>query len=87
MKNHPWDEGTPEYINHRVAKDYIQAAARKSGMLTSYLYNARVERIWKREEKWQIKSATLTHLTNGNLKRSTGIQVRPIPRLTQRLAY
>lgn len=76
FKNQAWAHGTPDFVNHRLVREYIQAAAQRSGPQTSYLYSTRVERIWKRESKWQLQSTALTRAANGNLKKSRRIRVR-----------
>lgn len=76
FKNQAWEPGTPNFVSHRLVKDYIQAAARRSGPQTSYLFSTRVERIWKRESKWQIQSTALTRAANGNMKKSRRFRVR-----------
>ncbi len=75
LKTHPWARGTPDYIHHSHIKDHIQTAARKCSAETLYLYSTRVERVWKREPKWQIQSATLNRFEGGKLTRSKSVRV------------
>ena len=73
LKNHEWSPGTGDFVSHRVIKEYIQAAAKRSG--GTYLYNTRVEKAWKTEGKWQIESTTLTRLESGRAKKLRRVQV------------
>lgn len=76
FKNQPWEHGTPDFVNHQLVKNYIQAAAPRSGPQTSYLYITRVERMWRRESKWQVQSTALERAANGNVKKSRRVRVR-----------
>ncbi|MCJ1346973.1 hypothetical protein MMC31_005193, partial [Peltigera leucophlebia] len=60
MKNHPWPAGTPDFIHHRHIKAYLDAVAQMSSTGSSYLYNTKVERVWKTGARWRIQSTLLT---------------------------
>lgn len=75
MKNHPWPAGTPDFIHHRHIKAYLEAVAQKSSTKSLYLYNTKVEHIWKKGAQWQIQSTLLNHFDGVTMKNSRRIRV------------
>ncbi|MCJ1288981.1 hypothetical protein MMC34_000512 [Xylographa carneopallida] len=69
VKGQPWRKGTPDFVNHHVLKEYIQEIALKSAAESEYLFNTRVERVWKEASQWSIQCTTLKHRASGELKK------------------
>ncbi|MCJ1401790.1 hypothetical protein MMC11_005007 [Xylographa trunciseda] len=68
IKGQPWKEGTPDFVDHCVLKEYIQNIASKSAAESEYLFNTRVERIWKDGQQWNFLSTTLGHRASGDIR-------------------
>ncbi|MCJ1419398.1 hypothetical protein MMC32_005753 [Xylographa parallela] len=68
VKGQPWREGTPDFVTHRVLKEYIQNVASKSAAESEYLFNTRVERIWKEDSLWNIRFTTLKYRASGEIE-------------------
>ena len=74
LKNQPWPPGTEEFASHRIIKEYLQGIADRS-RADEFFYNTKVERLWKEEGKWQVKSKTLTESPYGELRVTERIRV------------
>ncbi|KAJ5714592.1 uncharacterized protein N7483_011773 [Penicillium malachiteum] len=63
--NH-WPEGTPNYVNHSVLKDYIQDTSQKAGVDDATIYGALVTDIHKEGQEWHVSWKLLNneHQTN-----------------------
>jgi len=59
-KLHDWPEGTEDYVNHRVLKDYIQGIAKKTGVEDSTVFGAKVTRVEKEGKIWSLTYETIT---------------------------
>ena len=57
-------------MNHQFINEYIQDIARDKVIESCFLYNTRVERVWKQDGKWNVQSKTLIDLGSGALKYS-----------------
>lgn len=75
MKNRPWPAGTPDFIHHRHIKAYLDAAAQESSTRSSYLYNTKVERVWKTGAQWHIQSTLLIRFEGPTAKISRCVRV------------
>ena len=75
VKGQPWREGTPDFVTHRVLKEYIQNVASKSAAESEYLFNTRVERIWKEGSLWNIRFTTLKYRASGEIEMVGRVQV------------
>jgi hypothetical protein len=58
-KLNAWPPGTPDYVSHRVLKDYIQDTARKTGVEELTVYGANVSKLEKNGETWNLTYSTL----------------------------
>ncbi|MCJ1379607.1 hypothetical protein MMC17_002709 [Xylographa soralifera] len=74
IKGQPWRKGTPDFVNHRVLKEYIQNVAAKSATESEYLFDTRVERIWKEGPQWIIRSTTLKYRASGEVKKISHVR-------------
>ncbi|KAB8233988.1 putative FAD dependent oxidoreductase [Aspergillus alliaceus] len=54
-----WPEGTPDFVNHNVIKDYIQDTSRKANVHDVTIYGARVKDLHKQGEKWEVVWSTI----------------------------
>ncbi|RAK99928.1 putative FAD dependent oxidoreductase [Aspergillus ibericus CBS 121593] len=59
VKLNAWPEGTPEFVSHRVMKEYIQDTSKKAGADGVTVYGARVNRLRKNEQQWHVTWSTL----------------------------
>ncbi|MCJ1358550.1 MAG: hypothetical protein MMC33_008550 [Icmadophila ericetorum] len=73
LKNQSWPPGTEEFTSHRVIKLYLQDIADRSGA-DEFLYNTKVEFLWKEEGRWRVRSKTLTRLAGGELRTTKEIR-------------
>jgi hypothetical protein len=60
LKDFPWLEGTPDYVNVRVKQKYIQSYSKAFGVEELTRYNTRVEKLEKEGNTWKVQSTTLT---------------------------
>ncbi|PWY86668.1 pantothenate transporter, partial [Aspergillus heteromorphus CBS 117.55] len=59
VKLNAWPEGTPEFVSHRVMKEYIQDTSAKAGSDAVTIYGARVTKLHKDEGNWRLTWSTL----------------------------
>ena len=59
LKLNSWSEGTPDYVSHRVLRDYIQDTSRKCGVDEVTIYGARVVNVRKDGSAWQVTWSTI----------------------------
>ncbi|PYH42507.1 putative FAD dependent oxidoreductase [Aspergillus saccharolyticus JOP 1030-1] len=59
VKLNAWPEGTPEFVSHKVMKEYIQDTSRKAGADGVTIYGARVTSVRKDGHKWHVTWTTL----------------------------
>ncbi|CZR66970.1 related to FAD dependent oxidoreductase [Phialocephala subalpina] len=67
LKDFPWPEGTPDYVNVLVKQKYIQGYAERFGVVPLIQFNTRVERIQKVGEKWRVRTTTLIKDASGRI--------------------
>jgi len=58
-KLHEWPEGTEDYVNHRILKEYIQGIAKKTGVEDSTVFGAKVTKVEKEGKTWSLTYETL----------------------------
>jgi hypothetical protein len=58
-KLNAWPPGTPEYVSHRILKEYIQDTARKTGVEGLTIFGANVSNLKKSGDEWIITFSTL----------------------------
>jgi MFS transporter, ACS family, pantothenate transporter len=49
-----WPDGTADYVNHRVMKEYIQEVAKKTRVDEIVVYGARVTRLDRDGSGWLV---------------------------------
>lgn len=60
LKLNAWSEGTLDYVNHSVIKEYIGDTARKAGVHKKTLYDTQVEKIEKNGQNWEVTTSMLS---------------------------
>lgn len=75
LKDFPWPEGTPDYVNVRVKQNYIQSYSKAFGVGEFTRYNTRVEKLEKEGDTWKVQSTTLTREGNDRGKRTKSTEV------------
>jgi ACS family pantothenate transporter-like MFS transporter len=58
-KLNAWLPGTPDFVSHRILKDYIQDTARKTGVEGLTIYGAKVKELKKSGDQWALTYSTL----------------------------
>jgi hypothetical protein len=58
-KLNAWPPGTPDYVSHRVLKEYIQDTAKKTGVDELTIYGANVTNLKKAGDEWVLTYSTL----------------------------
>lgn len=59
VKLNAWPEGTPDFVSHRIMKEYIQDTSKKCGVDTVTIYGARVVNARKEGSTWKVSWTTL----------------------------
>ncbi|OJJ44153.1 hypothetical protein ASPZODRAFT_145266 [Penicilliopsis zonata CBS 506.65] len=59
VKLNAWPEGTPDFVSHKIMKEYIQDTSRKTGVEQVTIYGACVSRIQKNTSGWEVTWSTL----------------------------
>ena len=75
LRGLPWNPGTEENVNHAIIVEYIQSIARKRDVEKNALYNTRVERMWKEEDRWFVKSTELIKTESNEVRKVRSIKV------------
>ena len=73
-KLNSWPEGTGDYVNHRILKEYIQETSKKAGVDDLAIYGAKVTEVKKVNEKWDLRYETLKR-EGGEVKVEEKIEV------------
>lgn len=60
MKDHPWKDGTDDFVNVKVVGDYLEDYAKRFHLERVFRYNTKVETIDKVDGKWIVKSKALS---------------------------
>lgn len=86
LKDFPWPEGTPDFVNVRDKQRYIQSYSRAFNIEPLIRYNTRVERLRKSHRKWQLSSTTLVRNELGAGRKVHRTEVRiPISKTIRHL--
>ncbi|ESZ91781.1 hypothetical protein SBOR_7832 [Sclerotinia borealis F-4128] len=68
MKDHPWKEGTGDFVNVKVVGNYLEDYARRFYLGKALRYNTKVETIDKINGKWIVRSKLLNKTHDGNIE-------------------
>lgn len=68
MKDHPWKEGTGDFVNVKVVGDYLSDYAKRFHLERFLKYNTKVETIKKVNGRWIVKSKLLNKTRDGNVE-------------------
>jgi hypothetical protein len=58
-KLNAWPPGTPDYVSHRVLKEYIQDTAKRTGVEELTIFGANVSKLRKTGNEWIVTYSTL----------------------------
>jgi hypothetical protein len=58
-KLNSWPSGTPDFVTHVVMKEYIQDTSKKAGADSVTIYGARVQKLRKQDDRWEVTWSTL----------------------------
>ncbi|RHZ66725.1 putative FAD dependent oxidoreductase [Aspergillus thermomutatus] len=58
-KLNAWPRGTPDFVSHVVMKEYIQDTSKKAGVDGATIYGARVKKLRKEQDRWEVTWSTL----------------------------
>jgi cation diffusion facilitator CzcD-associated flavoprotein CzcO len=75
LRTHDWKLDTPDFVPHDVLATYIQDTAASNKVIPSILFHTRVNKVEKRENKWEVSTSKLVEEDGEKLIRST-VQVR-----------
>lgn len=68
IKNHPWKEGTGDFVNVKVVGDYLENYSRRFHMERVLRYHTKVETINKIDGKWIVRSKFLNRNHGGSIE-------------------
>jgi hypothetical protein len=70
-----WPDGTPDYVNHSVLKDYIQTIASTTGVDQITRYDTRVTKLEKSGGKWHLAYSRMQKADGQTPQMKSGEQV------------
>jgi cation diffusion facilitator CzcD-associated flavoprotein CzcO len=59
LRTHNWKPHTPDFVTHDVLATYIQDTAASNDILPSISFRTRVNKVEKRENKWEVSTSKL----------------------------
>ncbi|KAF5875537.1 putative fad dependent protein [Botrytis fragariae] len=68
MKDHPWKEGTGDFVNVKVVGEYLNDYAKRFHLERFLKYNTKVETIKKVNGRWIVRSKLLNRTQDGNVE-------------------
>lgn len=68
MKDHPWKEGTGDFVNVKVVGEYLNDYAKRFHLERFLKYNTKVETIKKVDGRWIVRSKLLNRTHDGNVE-------------------
>lgn len=63
-----WPDGTPDFVDHGVIKEYIQDTSEKTGVHGVTRWGARVVDIQKEEAQWKVTWSVLREDAEHNIE-------------------
>ncbi|THY11034.1 dimethylaniline monooxygenase [Aureobasidium pullulans] len=67
LRTHEWPPQTPDFVTHDVLATYIQDTAAANDVLSNIKFRTRVDKVEKRERKWEVQSSKLV---DGEIERA-----------------
>ncbi|KAI5203897.1 dimethylaniline monooxygenase [Aureobasidium subglaciale] len=61
LRAHDWKPDTPDFVTHNVLAEYIQDTADANNVLANISFRSRVNRIEKKEKKWEVNVSKLVN--------------------------
>ncbi|TGO50225.1 hypothetical protein BCON_0188g00050 [Botryotinia convoluta] len=68
MKDHPWKEGTGDFVNVKVVGEYLNDYAKRFHLERFLKYNTKVETVKKVNGRWIVRSKLLNRTHDGNVE-------------------
>lgn len=65
LKDHPWPEGTPDWVTSVEKQSYIKSYSMKFDVESKIRFHSSVEKVDKQGAKWVIESASLVKKDTG----------------------
>lgn len=65
LKDHPWPEGTPDWVTSVEKQEYIDSYSKRFDVESKIRFHTSVERVDKKGDKWVIESASLIKSDTG----------------------
>jgi hypothetical protein len=59
LRTHDWKPDTPDFVTHDVLATYIQDTAALNDILPSISFRTRVNKVEKRDKKWEVSTSRL----------------------------
>lgn len=59
LRTHDWEPDTPDFVTHDVLATYIQDTAAANDILPNISFRTRVNKIEKKEKKWEVSTSKL----------------------------
>ena len=59
LRTHDWKPDTPDFVTHDVLATYIQDTAAANDILSNISFRTRVNKIEKKEAKWEVSTSKL----------------------------
>jgi hypothetical protein len=76
LRTHDWKPNTPDFVTHDVLATYIQDTAALNDILPSISFRTRVNKVEKRDKKWEVSTSRLVDEAGEKEIRNT-VQVWP----------
>ncbi|KAF7881506.1 hypothetical protein EAF00_011875 [Botryotinia globosa] len=68
MKDHPWKEGTDDFVNVKVVGEYLSDYAKRFHLERFLKYNTKIETIKTVNGRWIVRSRLLNRTHGGNVE-------------------
>jgi hypothetical protein len=59
LRTHDWKLNTPDFVTHDILATYIQDTAASNDILPSISFRTRVNKVEKRDTKWEVSTSKL----------------------------
>jgi hypothetical protein len=59
LRTHDWKPDTPDFVTHDVLATYIQDTAASNDILSAIFFHTRVNKVEKRNTKWEVSISRL----------------------------
>ena len=81
LKGFPWKDGVGDFVNVRVAGDYLERFAAEFDLLPLIRFDTRVEKLQKEDKQWNLQSSTLKIDESKFAQKTTSVEVNFLEKL------